>query len=210
MAETTMRTPWRLKVHWLETCNCEAGCNCNFGGFPDHGFCQAICGIAVEEGHYGRLDLAGVKAVFAGMWPKAIHDGHGRAVVFVDSAATAEQADALTAILSGRDGGLPWEIFATTIEHLEGPVRRPITMTIDGRRSRFQIDGVLQVALTPLKNPVTGEENKVHIVFPKGGLVWNDGDTATTETMRIDYGELRYAHPQKSSFYARTEWTNQP
>jgi hypothetical protein len=83
-------------------------------------------------------------------------------------------------------------------------------MTIDGRRSRFQIDGVLQVALTPLKNPVTGEENEVHIVFPKGGLVWNDGDTATTETMRIDYGELRYAHPQKSSFYARTEWTNQP
>jgi hypothetical protein len=209
MAETTTRTPWRLKVHWLETCNCEAGCNCNFGGFPDYGFCQAICGIAVEEGQYGSIDLAGVNAVFAGKWPKAIHDGHGQVVVFVDSAATAEQAEAMTVILSGRDGGMPWEIFATTIERLEGPVRRPITMTIDGRRSRFQIDGVLQVALTPLKNPVTGDEHEVHIVFPTGGLVWNDGDTATTETMQIDYGELRYAHPQKSSFYARTEWTNQ-
>jgi hypothetical protein len=29
MAEATTRTPWRLKVHWLETCNCESGCNCN-------------------------------------------------------------------------------------------------------------------------------------------------------------------------------------
>lgn len=89
--------------------------------------------------------------------------------MFVDSAATLEQAEAMTAILSGRDGGVPWEIFATTIERLEGPVRRPITMTIDGRRSRFQVDGVLQVALTPLKNPVTGDEHEVHIVFPKGG-----------------------------------------
>lgn len=79
MAETTTRTPWRLKVHWLETCNCEAGCNCNFGGFPDHGYCQAICGIAVEEGHYGRLDLAGVKAVFAGREVAPSHSRRARA-----------------------------------------------------------------------------------------------------------------------------------
>jgi hypothetical protein len=209
MAEATTQTPWRLKVHWLETCNCESGCNCNFGGFPDHGFCQAICGMAVEEGRYGDVDLAGVRAVYAGKWPKAIHEGHGQVVVFVDTTATPEQAAGLTAILSGREGGLPWEIFATTLDRFDGPVRRPITMTIDGRRSSFQIDGVLDVALTPLKNPVTGEENEVHIVFPKGGLIWNDGDTATTEKMRIDYGELRYEHPQKSSFYALTEWTNQ-
>jgi len=205
----TTRTPWRLKVHWLETCNCESGCNCNFGGFPDHGSCQAICGLAVVDGHHGGVDLAGVRGVYAGKWPEAIHAGHGQAVVFVDTAATPEQAASLTAILSGREGGLPWEIFATTLDSFEGPVRRSIAMTINGRRSSFQIDGILRVALSPLKNPVTGEENEVHIVFPKGGLVWNDGDTATTEAMRIDYGPLRYEHPQKSSFYALTEWTNQ-
>lgn len=48
-----------------------------------------------------------------------------------------------------------------------------------------------------------------HIVLPQGGLVWNGGDTATTETMQIDAGEFQSAHPQKRSFCARTEWTSQ-
>jgi hypothetical protein len=72
-------TPYRIEVHHLETCNCDPGCNCNFGGFPDHGFCQALVGMQVIEGTYGGVDLAGVKAVFAAKWPKAIHEGHGQA-----------------------------------------------------------------------------------------------------------------------------------
>lgn len=203
------KTPYRIKLHWLETCNCEPGCNCNFGGFPDHGFCQAICGMQITEGSYGSVDLAGVKAVFAAKWPKAIHEGHGRAVVFIDQAARPEQVEGVGAILSGKAGGLPWEIFATTLESVEGPILRPIEMTIDGRRSNFRIAGIIEASLTPLKNPVSGEENEVHIVFPKGGLIWDDAETATTGTMQVTHGDLTFEHPGKSGFYALTEWTNQ-
>ena len=36
------QTPYRVKGVFLETYNCDAGCNCNFGGFPDHGSCEAL------------------------------------------------------------------------------------------------------------------------------------------------------------------------
>jgi len=59
------KTPYRLKAYWLETCNCDPGCNCNFGGFPDHGSCEALGGIFVEEGNFGEVDLSGTKTVVA-------------------------------------------------------------------------------------------------------------------------------------------------
>ena len=203
------KTPYRVTLHWLETCNCDPGCNCNFGGFPDHGFCQGLIGMQIIEGNYGSVNLAGVKAVLAAKWPKAIHEGHGQAAVFVDQSASPQQVEGLGTILSGKAGGLPWEILATTIESIEGPILKPIEMTIDGRRSSFRIPGILEASLTPLKNPVTGEETEVHIVFPKGGLIWNDGDTATTDRMKIDHGEISFEHLKQSAFYAVAEWTNQ-
>jgi hypothetical protein len=204
-----VNAPYRIKVHWLEVCNCDPGCNCNFGGFPDHGNCEAMDGMQIIEGHYGDVELAGLKAVIACAWPKAIHEGHGQLVLFVDESARPEQADVLGMIFSGKAGGLPWDVLAGTIESFEGPIRKPIEMTIDGRRSSFRIPGVLEAALTPLKNPVTGAENEVHIVFPKGGLIWNQSEAATTETMHITHGSLSFKHPKQSAFYAVTEWTNQ-
>ncbi len=206
---TGTRTPYRLKGVWLETCNCDAGCNCNFGGFPDHGSCQGLIGIALQEGNYGNVDMAGVRAVVAAKWPKAIHDGDGKAVFFVDESASSEQAESLANIFSGKDGGLPWEIFATTLSSVEGPVIKSIEMHLDGRNSSFRIEGILEATMSPLKNPVTGEENEVHIIFPKGGLIWNDGDSATTSTMRIDYGDIKFEHPGQNGIFAQIEWTNQ-
>ena len=212
MPEITSRTPYRIKVHWLETCNCEPGCNCNFKGFPDHGGCEFICGIAVAEGTFGTVDLAGVRAVVAGKFPGALHEGHGRGVVFIDESARPEQVSAMAAIISGQMGGMPWEVLGTSCplyDSVEGPIRQAIEMTIDGRRSHFRIPGILEARLAPLKNPVTGEEHEVHIVFPSGGLIWNDGDSATTDVMRINHGEITLEYPGQNAFYALTEWTNQ-
>jgi hypothetical protein len=207
--EMQSQTPYRLRAHWLETCNCDPGCNCNFGGFPDHGFCQAICGIEVAEGHYGNVDLAGVRAVVAVKWPKAIHEGNGQLVLFVDEAARPEQVEGLATILSGQAGGMPWEILATTLTSVEGPILKPIEMNVNERHSTFRIPGILDVNMTPLMNPITGEENEVHIVFPTGGLIWNDGAAAMTGTMRVDHDDIKFEHPGQSAFYALCDWTNQ-
>ena len=207
--DTVTRTPWRLKAHNLESCNCNHGCGCQFGGFPDHGGCEAVVGYEVIEGHYGDVDLAGVQLVFAAKWPKAIHEGSGQGVLFIDESARPEQIEGLSNIFTGQDGGMPWEALAGTFDSFETPVLKPIEMTANGTHSSFRIPDILEVKLTPLKDPVTGEEKDVHIVYPNGGFLWNDGSIGTTETMQIDYGPLQYQYPGKFSDHAIADWTNQ-
>mgnify|MGYP001035808401 CR=1 FL=1 len=203
------QTPYRVKGVFLETCNCDAGCNCNFGGFPDHGSCEALIGIRVDEGNFGDVDLSGVKVVLAVKWPKAIHEGNGAAAVFIDESASEEQVGGIATILTGQAGGMPWELLATTLTSLDGPHLKQTKMDVNIRNSGFSIDGILEARLTPLLNPVTGEENEVHIVFPGGGLIWDDGDTATTSIMKVEHGDMKFDYSGQSAFFAPVEWTNQ-
>lgn len=209
MATEPSRTPWRLQAESLETCNCNHGCGCQFGGFPDHGGCEAIIGYRVNRGTFGDVDLAGTRVVLAAKFPGALHEGGGRAVLFVDESADPEQVEALGTIFSGQAGGMPWEALAPMIDSVEGPVLKSIEMTVDGRRSAFQIDDVLDVRMTPLINPVTGVEQNVHITYPDGGFFWNDGSICTTETMRVDYGGVALDHPGRFANHALVDWSNQ-
>ena len=206
---TQTPTPYRIKAKWLETCNCDPGCNCNFGGFPDHGPCEALIGVFVDEGKIGDVDLSGVKAVLAIKWPKAIHEGNGAAAVFIDQSASEDQVTGIATSLTGKAGGMPWEFLATTLTSLDGPNLVSIDMDVNGRNSGFSIDGILEARFTPLINPVTGEENEVHIVFPSGGLIWNDGDSAKTSVMKIDHGDIKFDHTGQNASVASVAWTNQ-
>lgn len=178
-------------------------------GVPDHGSCEALIGLQIAEGNFGEVDLSGVKAVLAVKWPKAIHEGNGSAAVFIDESASEQQVQGLATIVTGQAGGMPWQILATTISSLDGPVLKPIKMDVNGTHSGFSIDGILEAKIVPLKNPVTGEDNEVHIVFPNDGLIWTDGDNATTFTMKVDYGEVKFDHSGMSGIFAPVEWTNQ-
>ena len=61
------------------SCNCDFGCGCNFGGFPnsDDGSCRAMVGLHIKEGACGDVSLNGIKAASIIHWPKAIHEGNG-------------------------------------------------------------------------------------------------------------------------------------
>ena len=203
------QTPYRVKGIFLESCNCDSGCNCNFGGFPDHGSCEGLIGIRIDEGKIGDTDLSGVKVVLALKWPKAIHEGDGAAAIYIDESASEEQVGGIATILTGQAGGMPWEILATTLSSLDGPHMKTINMDVNGRNSGFSIDGICEVKFTPLLNPVTGDENEVHIVFPGGGLIWDDGDNAKTSVMKVDTGSIKFDHSGQSAIFAPIEWTNQ-
>ena len=139
------QTPYRVKGVFLETCNCDSGCNCNFGGFPDHGACEALIGIRIDDGKIGDTDLSGMKVVLAVKWPKAIHEGDGAAAIYIDESASEEQVGGIATILTGQAGGMPWEILATTLSSLDGPHMKTINMDVNGRNSGFSIDGICEV-----------------------------------------------------------------
>ena len=104
--------------------------------------------IPAGRDRLGRVSLDGVRAVVAAKHPKAIHEGNGHVVLSIDEMASGEQAGALLSVVSGRIGGMPWEALAGTIERFDGPVRKPVEITIAGERSRVRVPGAID--LTPL------------------------------------------------------------
>ncbi len=208
-AVATTHVPYRVKLHHIECCNCKHGCNCQFTGWPNEGKCEFLVGFEVIEGAFGKVDLRGVRFVIGCKYPGAIHEGNGTVVLFVDEKARPEHVDAVAGILSGQNGGMPWEALAGTVTSFHGPFRAPIELKADGRRSWYRVPGVLEVRFTPLTDVVSGTEKEVHIVYPKGGFFWNDGDICTTQTMRIDHAAMRFEHPSRYSAHAIANWTNQ-
>ncbi len=94
---------WSLSMHQIECCNCSHGCGCQFSGFPDSdaGSCEALIGFYIKTGHLDDLALDNIKVIFAAAWPKAIHQGDGKAILFIDSAASDEQVAAIAGIFTG-------------------------------------------------------------------------------------------------------------
>jgi hypothetical protein len=169
-------TAWAMKGVGYEFCNCQPGCTCNFSGYPSSsdGSCRALVVNRVSEGHCGDVDMAGVTCAAILDWPKAIHDGGGRAVHLVDPANTSqEQTECLAQICTGQLGGMPWEILGTTYS-VAGLVQASILIEDAGVESTVTIDGVGTATGRTLRNPVTDEPHEAHIVLPEG-FIWSDG-----------------------------------
>lgn len=108
---------WSFTADYLESCNCDFGCPCNFSGFPTHGSCQGLILNAIRSGRYGEVPLDGLDVVMVASWPKAIHDGNGTVQLYVDERANAEQREAIVTIFSGQaQGSGPFALFASTFK----------------------------------------------------------------------------------------------
>jgi len=200
-------TRWYLKGQGYEFCNCQFGCGCNFGGFPNSqdGSCRALVGLAIGEGRCGEVDLGGVKCAGLFHWPKAIHEGHGRAVFVVDPATTDPQVEALAQIFTGQLGGNPWEILGPTFT-VQGLVRAPITIEGRGRKSTFRVEGVGEGRGDTLKNPVTGEDHLVDVVLDRG-FIWTRGECGAGSFQASAAG-LSVAAERSNWIYYQFEWSN--
>ena len=209
MSTADGKTPYRVKADSVEACNCQHGCNCQFAGFPNEGKCEFIIGYDVKDGRVGNVSLNGFRAVVAAKYPKAIHEGNGHVVLFVDEKASDEQVNAFVSILSGKLGGMPWEALAGTIGTFEGPIKKPIEITAAGEKSVVRVPGAIELQLTPFVDVKSGKEKEVHITYPKGGFFWNDARVATTSAMRAQHGGLKLEWPGKYAAAAEVNWTNQ-
>ena len=101
MAST--QTQWQMRGTGYEFCNCDFGCGCNFGGFPElerRQLSRAGRDAHRVSGVCGDVTLDGVKCAALVKWPKAIHEGNGKCVFVVDPATTDKQIDVLAQIFS--------------------------------------------------------------------------------------------------------------
>lgn len=164
---------WEFKGRELANCNCEYGCNCQFGGLPDKGKCQAVVGIVIDEGHHGDTRLDGLRVAAVFHWPGPIHEGKGTCQAFVDERADEAQRGALLKIMTGQDTdpfATVFAVFASTIETMHEPKFAPIDFEIDveGRRAKLSIPGHVEMEGEPIKSPVDGSEVRARIHLPDG------------------------------------------
>ena len=208
MTATETTTAWRLRGKGYEFCNCQPGCTCNFSGFPTSpdGSCKAAVATHITEGHCGDVDLSGIKAIAIFDWPRAIHDGGGKAIFVVPPAVSDEQLGCMAQIFTGQLGGLPWSILGTTFE-VAGVARAEVEIDDDGINSGFRAEGVGEARGSSLKNPVTGEDHGVAIDLAEG-FIWKRGDCGQgsfhveAEGVSLDFTDSNW-------IYYDFDWTNQ-
>jgi hypothetical protein len=197
---------WSFKAEYVETCNCDYGCPCNFSGFPTYGFCRALVLYSITSGNYGNVKLDGIDVIFGASWPKAIHEGNGTSQLFISKHATQAQRDAIVKIFSGQaKGGGPFVIFAGTLKYNLESQFVEIKKKIDGKKSSFSIPGLLDVEIESFKNPVTGEEQDTKIQLPKG-FIWTLADACKSRIMKISTPSLNFNDSGKNAFYSKVEY----
>ena len=164
---------WRIEGPHFMNCNCDYGCPCQFVAPPTDGTCEAVVAFRIDKGHFGDTRLDGLRAVNIYAWPNAIHEGNGAMQSVIDERADEAQRQALNAILQGEGaepGSTMLQIYRAMCTTWHEPVFAAIEMELDmaGRTARLNIPGLVETAVEPLKNPVSGAEHRAQIGLPMG------------------------------------------
>lgn len=201
------KTRWQMRGAGYEFCNCDFGCGCNFGGFPNskNGGCHALVGMHIASGVCGTVTLDGIKCAALVKWPKAIHEGNGKCVFIVDPATTDQQVEALAQVFSGSLGGLPWELLGPTMQ-VVGLEKAKITITGSGVKSTFHIDGIGEGRGEAFKNPVSGEDHLAIVDLPTG-FIWTRGNCGEG-SFRAKAGELTLEYAKTNWIFYQFDWNN--
>jgi len=179
-------TEWMIKGPEIATCNCDYSCPCQFNALPTTGDCRAAVAMQIDKGHYGKVKLDGLRWVAVAAWPGPIHMGRGEILPIIDERATAEQRNALLAIMSGQDsepGANFFQVFSTTLEKVHDPLFKPISFKVDLEtcEGHFSVPGVVQTETHPIRNPVTGAPHHPKLSL-RNGFEFSEAEFASGTT----------------------------
>jgi hypothetical protein len=191
-------------------CNCDWGCPCNFDAPPTYGFCDGFYSIVVHEGRFGDVVLDGARFVWGGHAPGAIHEGDGTSVLILDASTTPEQRAALDRLWRGGGVGSPFDEFASVTTLWHEPVVADVQITLAGIRSTVKVSGdaAFELALSRVRNPVTGDEEEFYLDKPTGftskrtqlgmstvGVFASPGMSFDVTGKYAEYAEFEYSGP---------------
>lgn len=164
---------WEMQGTEFTNCNCHWGCPCQFNSLPDKGHCRAHVFMQIDKGHFGDVKLDGLCWGVLLAWPGAVHQGNGTMMSVIDERADTRQRAALEAISHGKEtepGTLVWQVFSTTMTKFLPTQYKPIELTMDiaARTAKLRVPGVSEGSVEPIRNAVTGAEQKARLVLPDG------------------------------------------
>jgi hypothetical protein len=200
------KTPYHLKGVLLGACNCDWGCPCNFEAPPTYGFCEGSYLWHVQEGHYGQTALNGLAFAWCARSPAALHLGNVTALCLVDERATLQQRHAIEELLTNPTV-MPFGIFKVLTTTMLGFRHVRFTLDLNGTKSRAKVGDVLNLELTSMTNPVTGEVEPATLLKPKG-FTSQRQELCATSTFKVTSEGLSYDHSGKYGEYSSFEYTS--
>lgn len=203
----TTRVKWSIEADYIQACNCDYGCPCEFSAPPTYGNCQGTGAWKINRGRYGEVVLDGLGFAFAAYWPKAIHEGNGTAALFFDERANPKQREALLSIASGQQGGLPFEIIVNTFSKILEPQFVTLQFHFNGKNSSVKVGNALSIATETIRNPVTGEPESVRVEHATG-FIFKEAECLSAKECRVSAGELNFSWPNKAAFVTTVKYGN--
>ena len=210
-ASSKTKVRWKIHAYYLDACNCDWGCPCQFNAKPTHGYCDGLSGIHIIDGTYSNdIKLDGLNMALIGSWPGPVHEGHGKACYFVDDRCNDKQFEALSEIITGRAGdGGPFSIYASIIEEYDEPKRARIKFQPRDIRSSMRIrssdDDIIDTLLEPISNPVTGKIHRAVIELPEG-FEATRMHQASTKTLSVNTNSLKFRHDGTYGSFSEIVW----
>jgi len=124
---------WKIAGSYFETCSCDVVCPCtaSLALGATHDYCRVVLVFHVKDGEVEGVDVSGLTVAAVAETPKVMTDGNWRIGVFIDGAASDEQAEKLGGVFSGALGG-PMEALGPLIGENLGVQRAPIEVREDG------------------------------------------------------------------------------
>ncbi len=131
---------WQIAGTYFETCSCEVVCPCtaSLALGADYDRCKVTLVFNVRDGEVEGTDVSGLTVAAVADTPKVMSEGNWRLGVFIDAAATDEQAERLGAVFSGQLGG-PMQALGPLVSENLGVERAPIEVREEGLRHSVKI-----------------------------------------------------------------------
>jgi hypothetical protein len=146
---------YHLEGSLLEVCTCNVICPCWVGEDPDLGDCKSALAWNFEKGDIDGVDVSGRTVGLACFIPGNILNGNWRVTMFIDDAASDEQAQALQAVYSGEKGG-PIVDLIQLVGEVTSVERVPITFEVVEGKGTLKLGDIAHAELEPYRGP-TGE-----------------------------------------------------
>lgn len=193
---------YQLKGHLLGACSWDWGCPCSFEAPPTYGHCEGSYTWNIEQGHYGDVRLDGINVSEFGSFPGPVHEGNGTLLFLIDEKTSADQREALETMLTTI---LPFSVFYNLTTNFLGFRYVPFDLQLNGIHSRLTIPGTVELVLTPMKNPVTGEDELATLLKPTG-FTSKRQELCATQTFRLKTEGLSYDHSGKYGEFSPFEY----
>ena len=198
---------WSLEGTYFENCPCDMVCPCTTSGLTmpaDAERCRVVLIFHIDSGEVEAVDVSGLTVAVLADTPPVMAEGNWRVGMFMDAAASPEQAEKLGAVFSGQLGG-PMEAFAGLIGENLGVEVAPMEYVDDGRRHRVQIGELAEIEIEDFVPPQTpeGEVSKLTGIFhPVNSTL----TIARATTARFNAFGLEFSHEGKNGHSAPFSW----